>query len=219
MAAMIAQGGAGASFGESARIAICQPHRARRQRGVCWGTGLADSPLTGPRPSAAEQMAAAAESEKVKVRAFARKKPAPGEFGLLGGRILRALELEVAHHCAGLADRLLDDFSLLHRQGHGVLRCSLCRPRQRRALLEPHNRGQGHGESRHPQRREGTKSPVPALGTLLRRINAPVSVATASCWLSNHPDNLCLASASIILCFDLVRTADFEVFAVLPAQN
>src|SRR5262249_53274595 len=55
----------------------------------------------------------------------------PGEFSLLGGRIPRALELEIAHHCAGLADRLSNDFSLLHRYGLGALRCSLCRLRQR----------------------------------------------------------------------------------------
>jgi hypothetical protein len=36
-----------------------------RQRGVCWGTAPADCPL-GPRLSAVEQMAAAAESEKLR---------------------------------------------------------------------------------------------------------------------------------------------------------
>jgi hypothetical protein len=41
-------------------------------------------------------------------------------LGLLGGRILRALELEISHHRAGLADRLFDDFALLRCQGLGA---------------------------------------------------------------------------------------------------
>src|SRR5712691_12197245 len=58
-----------------------------------------------------------------------------GKLGLLGGCILRALELEVSHHRAGLSDRLFDDLSLLHRQRLRAFRCSFCRTRQRVEIL------------------------------------------------------------------------------------